>query len=798
MTLLSPMFLLAGVLLASIPVVIHLLNRRRFREQRWAAMEFLLRAMRKNRRRLRFEQWLLLAVRCLLLALLGLALARPVGCGGGGAGALAGARSAGLHVIVIDDSYSMLYRADRTAPDGSLLATHLDAARGLARQAIDRLTPGGDAVEIITASKPARVLFPTGYDLDAARAAVGRITPTAASTDLAGALELAARTGREATGRFPVRTLRVISDATRSSVGAVPAAAEGVRAGDARAGSVAGGVAGDGAAGGSVAVAGPAGGAGGGVTAASKDAAGVFDSFVFHSMGLTDQRHAAVVELGPVSRLLTARQAGEFRAVARGYGAEVMRSPRWRLDESVLPGSAGDVRLTEAGEPLVAGGVRFGRAGARVVSVSLSGGGATDARLSVDATRRRVVEVDDRVRVLIVEGDRGGSGAGSVGGSGAFLRLALAPPSAGGTGLGAGRSNSPLEPEAVSDLELPSKVLGDYRVVALAGVPRVNDAAAEQLRAFVDGGGTLLLFPGEGIETEAWNRTLGTRGLLPGILGTRADAPADGRGFTLDFNPEGNLHPLLSVFRGERRSGLDTASVFTFVRAEVGSPGVERVLEFTAPAGQAKFPAITTHKLGSGRVLFVATSAGADGWTSLPAKPVFVTLVHELIAGSLTARDTWLNLTVGDRLTLPSGLALAGTPTLTDPDGRAVAIAASGSTRPAVWRSDVLTVPGLYTLGNLAGRDGVASLPVAVNVDAAAEADVRTLDARALAAALGDVKVEVVGDTLPAEATAGDDRRADFGWSLLLALLAFVGIESLLAHRFGHSSVATSGSGGAR
>ena len=76
----TPAFVGAGLLLASIPIIIHLLNRRRFKTVDWAAMTFLLRAMRKNRRRVRFEQWLLLAVRCSVLCLLGLALARPLGC----------------------------------------------------------------------------------------------------------------------------------------------------------------------------------------------------------------------------------------------------------------------------------------------------------------------------------------------------------------------------------------------------------------------------------------------------------------------------------------------------------------------------------------------------------------------------------------------------------------------------------------------------------------------------------------------------------------------------------------------
>src|SRR4030081_2286280 len=60
---------------ASIPIIIHLLNRNRFRVVTWAAMRFLLAAQRKNTRRMRVEQIILLAVRTLLVLLLVLAMA---------------------------------------------------------------------------------------------------------------------------------------------------------------------------------------------------------------------------------------------------------------------------------------------------------------------------------------------------------------------------------------------------------------------------------------------------------------------------------------------------------------------------------------------------------------------------------------------------------------------------------------------------------------------------------------------------------------------------------------------------
>ena len=149
---------MAGVAagLISVPIIIHILNRRRFKVVTWAAMEFLLKAMRKNRRRLEFEQWLLLATRCLLVFLLGLALARPLGCEKSSlAGRVAG--RTGLNVIVIDNSYSTAYQADRPGA-----RTHLDQAKRIAKGLINQLSPGGESVVLITAAGPIRTDSPEG------------------------------------------------------------------------------------------------------------------------------------------------------------------------------------------------------------------------------------------------------------------------------------------------------------------------------------------------------------------------------------------------------------------------------------------------------------------------------------------------------------------------------------------------------------------------------------------------------------------------------------------------------------
>ena len=77
MTLLNPL-LAWGMLLGLIPLIIHLLNRRRFRRVEWAPMRYLKLTVERNRRRIEIEQLLLLLLRIALLVLLFFLLARPV------------------------------------------------------------------------------------------------------------------------------------------------------------------------------------------------------------------------------------------------------------------------------------------------------------------------------------------------------------------------------------------------------------------------------------------------------------------------------------------------------------------------------------------------------------------------------------------------------------------------------------------------------------------------------------------------------------------------------------------------
>src|SRR5258706_12632741 len=106
--LVNPWLFVAGLLAVLLPILIHLLNKRKFKIVDWAAMDFLLDADKKNRRRIRLENLLLLLLRCLAILLLALMFGRlflPTSMTAGIVGATQYER-----IVLLDDSLSLKVR----------------------------------------------------------------------------------------------------------------------------------------------------------------------------------------------------------------------------------------------------------------------------------------------------------------------------------------------------------------------------------------------------------------------------------------------------------------------------------------------------------------------------------------------------------------------------------------------------------------------------------------------------------------------------------------------------------------
>ncbi|MCD6404549.1 MAG: BatA domain-containing protein [Planctomycetes bacterium] len=213
---------LAGALFAGIPVILHLIFRRRAPEVLFAATRFLKVAARRTSRRRRIENLLLLIVRTLLIALLAVGLAGPLVRRAVGSG-----RSGSDVVIIIDNSLSM-----SAAQDGEPRFLR-------AKKALDDMLSGlgsGDMVALVPTA-PLEGSAETGLvsEVGTVREQAARLRTSSVRGSLSKALEhsggllskstaanrlLFVITDLQATSLPPKETL---SDETRSALLGVPA-----------------------------------------------------------------------------------------------------------------------------------------------------------------------------------------------------------------------------------------------------------------------------------------------------------------------------------------------------------------------------------------------------------------------------------------------------------------------------------------------------------------------------------------------------------------------------------------------
>ena len=174
--ILAPLFAVAGIVGASIPLILHLLNRERARRLVFGTIRFIQMSHQTNVRRHKLKRLLLLLMRILILALLGFAFARPFFAEAPIiAQKTGGKRNA---IVILDTSYSMQYEQvfENAKREGIAILDGLDAT---------------DAAGLILSSDRARVIAPLGSEFSHIRTALNKAEATYKPTDYLDALQTA-------------------------------------------------------------------------------------------------------------------------------------------------------------------------------------------------------------------------------------------------------------------------------------------------------------------------------------------------------------------------------------------------------------------------------------------------------------------------------------------------------------------------------------------------------------------------------------------------------------------------------
>lgn len=210
MSFLEPAYLL-GLLAALGPLVIHLINRKKAVRQEFPAMRFLLQSNKRVARGTRIRQWVLLALRMLVVGLLAFALAKPFL--NNDAGISTQERLPTATVIVLDTSMSMQN------------ADWWKRAKDQADELVGAMRPWDEVALVFADRQGGQPVARLTTDHSKVSDAIDAASPGFDSTDLPGALRRAADV--LAPSQLPNKRIVLISDFTMggfpsNAVGAVP------------------------------------------------------------------------------------------------------------------------------------------------------------------------------------------------------------------------------------------------------------------------------------------------------------------------------------------------------------------------------------------------------------------------------------------------------------------------------------------------------------------------------------------------------------------------------------------------
>ena len=414
----------------------------------------------------------------------------------------------------------------------------------------------------------------------------------------------------------------------------------------------------------------------------------------------------------------------------------------------------------------------FASAGDHLVEVRID-----DDPLPLDNRRRLSIPVREALNVLLVDGHPQSESFQS---ETDYLAQALSPEEK--------SSGSPSEVKAtvVNESQIGTRDLTPYDAVVLANVAQFTGAEVASLDAYLKQGGGVVIFGGDQVVTENYNRVLfeGGKGLLPAeIVGVVGDARA--RQGAVDFDARDYKHPIISLFQGASANvlaGLTGAKTWQYQKLKLpDDPQSTARVALYFSSGDPAVIETTRHR---GRVIQVATSADI-GWTTWPLHqsypPIMEAIVLEAAAGKVAER----NVRVGQPLDqfLPATAAGAAVEVIRPDEARSPAkLKAEGDV--SLFHFEETDLSGAYRAKF--GPPLTTEALFAANPDPI-ESDPLKLDRAGLAEALPGWRFAYFTNwrDLTGNATAVG-RRGELHRPLLYALLILLIVESIAAWRFGH------------
>lgn len=764
-SLFSNPWLATGSAAASIPVIIHLLNKQRFKRVTWAAMHWLWASFRKSQKRLQVEQLLLLIIRTLIILLLALALARPVLQRGAG---LFSGRPASHRVIVLDNSYSM-----GQLVNGKPL---FEKAKELASELAGQMTPNDELDVLLTGTGSAESarddLLVSSKELSKKSDIVNAIKGAQlgdGGTDIPHAIAAACKVLNDRKTKNPRKEIVVITDNTRNAWTLPDHRSKKVEGAD---------------------------------ETAVATAFGVENSHpkivVMRLPGDKDTDNFAATALEIDEKVLPARVDKQIAATIHSFASQTKRglNVKLKIDNEEVLTEALPALASEKPEN-VSFRYSFNDAGSHAIVIEADSGDV----LPADNSAYLAVDVEDQLRVLCVDGQqRAGPNASAMD----FLRQALSPSKS--EEIKAGKM--PLYPEVISDSAFPEANLDNYRLIALANVAAamLPKEKIQALGTYVKQGGSLLIFCGDRVDPAIYNRDLNE--LLPMALGELV-GNGDPDGPRESISDKALDHPAIAKFRGIKGlnlSQLQTFRRFKFMPKKLAPGEKEDDTVRTVLSYENGDPAAVEKKLGEGRIIVFGTSADKS-WNNWPGKTQYMPLVNFVALDLINPSYLQRNKFVGDRFVIQIKRADLGAARregirLTDPSGEAANLEINIEQSSA--ESAPLKKAGIYTA--VIPGETKRLLHFAVNrhieesdLSPIEERDILSMIPRdsndtpgpaALFKGVVQADFSLVRDDLKAadEAFSSKGGSKEFWRWLATAVLILVLVESILAKRFGNFS----------